>query len=119
MGYLGSVSGLSPIARGALAGAAAPTFPAGLSRLTLLADRPLGPSTSSYSTASPSLSDRNPSPSITLKWTNTSFPLGLRMNPKPFFTSNHLTVPVMGLLLGWDMRSVPYATYRTDAKLLN
>src|SRR3712207_6208808 len=29
-----------------------------------------------------------------LKWTKTSLPSGLMMKPKPFFESNHLTLPV-------------------------
>src|SRR4051794_20322262 len=29
-----------------------------------------------------------------LKWTKTSLPSGLMMNPNPFFESNHLTLPV-------------------------
>src|SRR5262249_44529969 len=63
-------------------------------RRTFLASSPLGPCSCSYSTVSPSLSDRNPSPSMVLKWTKTSFPSALSKNPNPFFQSNHLTVPV-------------------------
>src|SRR5947209_16802 len=63
-------------------------------RRTALAERPLAPSISSYSTFSPSFRERNPSPSMQLKCTKTSCPASLSRKPKPFFESNHLTIPV-------------------------
>src|SRR4051794_12060053 len=66
------------------------------SLLTLTALGPLSPFSSSKETFAPSLSDRYPSPVIPEKWTKRSRPppSGV-MNPKPFSSENHLTVPVL------------------------
>src|SRR5437899_4214472 len=60
---------------------------------TLDACRPFGPRVTSNSTASFSASDLKPSPWIAEKWTNTSSPFSCEMNPKPFASLNHFTVP--------------------------
>src|SRR6266852_3851928 len=63
--------------------------------LTVLAWGPFGPSSVSNSTFAPSGSDLNPSPPTALKWTKTSLlPSAGVMNPKPFESLNHFTVPV-------------------------
>jgi hypothetical protein len=54
---------------------------------------PLGPLTTSNWTLSVSLRVLNPSPTISLKWTNTSSPVSRVINPKPLASLNHLTVP--------------------------
>src|SRR5215211_5394532 len=60
---------------------------------TLEAWSPLGPSTTSNSTLSPSDSDRKPSAMMAVWCTNTSFPPSCAMKPNPFASLNHLTVP--------------------------
>src|SRR5206468_2473865 len=53
------------------------------------------PSTASNCTFAPSASDLKPSPTIDEWWTNTSLPPSAGvMNPYPFASLNHLTVPV-------------------------
>jgi hypothetical protein len=50
----------------------------------------------SNSTASPSASDLKPFPSIALKCTKQSFwPLSGVMNPNPYASLNHFTLPVV------------------------
>src|ERR687884_117587 len=62
---------------------------------TLFASGPFVPSTESNWTLAPSASDLNPSPTIDEWWTNTSFPPSAGvMNPYPFASLNHFTVPV-------------------------
>src|SRR5581483_1255849 len=62
---------------------------------TLLAWGPFDPSTASNCTCAPSASALKPSPTIAEWWTNTSLPpwAGV-MNPYPFASLNHFTVPV-------------------------
>src|SRR5712691_349845 len=62
---------------------------------TFAACGPLGPCCSSNSTFSPSARLRKPSDWMAVWWTKTSFPppSGV-MNPKPFASLNHFTVPV-------------------------
>src|SRR6266403_50087 len=65
---------------------------------TLAACGPLGPSCTSYSTFWPSARLRNPSDWMAVWWTNTSLPPASGvMNPKPFASLNHFTVP-LGIL---------------------
>ena len=59
----------------------------------MAACKPLGPRTTSNSTACPSLRDRYPSDIIAEKWTKTSSPVWRWMNPKPLLALNHFTVP--------------------------
>src|SRR5581483_8923518 len=62
---------------------------------TLFASGPFVPSTASNCTCAPSASDLKPSPAIDEWWTNTSFPPSAGvMNPYPFASLNHFTVPV-------------------------
>src|SRR3954467_6659864 len=62
---------------------------------TLLACGPFCPWVVSNSTWSPSLSDLKPDASIALKWTKTSLlPSSGVINPKPFASLNHFTVPL-------------------------
>mmetsp|Transcript_16312 Transcript_16312/g.23899 ORF Transcript_16312/g.23899 Transcript_16312/m.23899 type:complete len:234 (-) Transcript_16312:20-721(-) len=58
-------------------------------------------STTRYVTCSPSSRDRNPSFKIADWWTKISFsPESLgAMNPNPFFSSNHFTVPATSMLI--------------------
>src|SRR6185369_13772236 len=60
---------------------------------TFAACLPLGPETRSNSTRSPSASERKPLAPMAEKWTNTSSPLSVAMNPKPFASLNHFTEP--------------------------
>src|SRR5260221_7623559 len=56
---------------------------------------PFGPCVGSYSTFWPSLSDLNPDIWISVWWAKRSLPPSSgAMNPKPFESLNHLTVPV-------------------------
>src|SRR5581483_6795054 len=56
---------------------------------------PFAPSTASNCTCAPSASDLNPSPEIDEWWTKTSLPPSAGvMNPYPFASLNHFTVPV-------------------------
>src|SRR4029450_1622386 len=75
---------------------------------TLAACLPFGPSTTSNSTAWPSVRDLYPSPSIAEKWTNTSSSPSREMNPKPFSLLNHFTVPCSANVpsCAWSGRSV-------------
>src|SRR5579885_2522286 len=62
---------------------------------TLFASGPFAPSTASNCTCAPSASDLKPSPAIEEWWTNTSLPPSAGvMNPYPFASLNHFTVPV-------------------------
>jgi len=61
--------------------------------VTFEACGPLGPWVISNSTRSPSASDLKPSPEMALKWTNTSGPPSWEMNPYPFASLNHFTLP--------------------------
>src|SRR5215208_785955 len=60
---------------------------------TSLACGPFCPCTISNSTRSPSASDLKPCAWMALKWTKTSGPPSREMNPKPFASLNHFTVP--------------------------
>src|SRR6202008_4522735 len=63
-------------------------------RTTFSAAGPLGPSTMSNSTFSPSVSVLKPSWVIAEKWTNRSLPPSCSMKPKPLASLNHFTLPV-------------------------
>src|SRR3990172_906544 len=65
-----------------------------LALTTLAACGPLGPWVMSNSTRSPSWRDLKPSARMALKWTNTSGPFSWLMNPNPFASLNHFTLPV-------------------------
>src|SRR5439155_8343555 len=63
--------------------------------MTLVAFSPLADDSASYSTAWPSLRLLNPSICTAEKWTKTSSPpLSSAMKPKPFWSLNHLILPV-------------------------
>src|SRR5205814_6827755 len=61
--------------------------------------RPLGPRVTSNSTPSPTARVLKASPWIAEKWTNTSSPPSWEMNPKPFASLNHFTVPLATVVL--------------------
>src|SRR4029079_11396489 len=73
---------------------------------TFAAWRPFGPCTRSNSTVAPSASERKPLALIAEKWTNTSSPPSIVMNPKPFASLNHFTVPVLRIDESSPFRSV-------------
>src|SRR3990172_6470560 len=90
-------------------------LPARYGLVTLAACGPLGPSVISNSTRSPSLRERKPSILIALKCTNTSGPPSCAMNPYPFASLNHFTVPCatsLYLLAGLRRQIRTHATAR-------
>src|SRR4029453_6444194 len=86
---------LSRVGGGARGRRRAPEARYELSCTTLVACGPLSPGASSNSTFAPSDSDLKPSPEIDVWWTKRSLsdPSG-EMNPYPFESLNHFTVPV-------------------------
>src|SRR3954470_23432683 len=75
---------------------------------TFAAAGPLGPCSASYETFAPSASDLKPLPPMAVWWTKRSllWSSGV-MNPKPFSSLNHFTVPV-GIVQfpPWDVRAL-------------
>jgi hypothetical protein len=51
------------------------------------------------STLAPSGNERKPLDWMAEKWTKTSSPVSVVMKPKPFASLNHLTFPVLRILL--------------------
>src|SRR5512142_2267968 len=81
---------------------------------------PLAPCTTSKLTFCPSLSDLNPLMLMALKWANRSSPPSFGViNPKPFASLNHLTVPVaISLTPCIKHRASPLQVLHADAEVL-
>jgi len=100
--------------------------------VTFVAAGPFCPCSISNVTRSPSLRDLNPDALIPEWWTNTSGPFSCSMNPNPFWSLNHFTVPLaivtisfqkkvvvpnFRLLPPWQMKFPPKKETGTSSKM--